>query len=226
MSELILALRTEWTSFGLPGVRGVQGTYSLDDQALPPLTRPLDNNFDWLRQAQPQPHDEWAISGQEPLTEPYLNLRRQIEVALPPSFDTFMLSPDLHSRIRSVTACYLEMPDFMVRTHGVEEGYLFHFLSDQQWCCHWNLYLNQNGEHCVLGSSAAFGFEDDDDEANNNEADKVSSLDLREEEVWVCAPDFSNFIYRFWLENELWYTLRDKEPLTEEQKAYVAHYEK
>lgn len=217
MSELIATLRKEWTSFGLPGVRGVQGTYGLDDRALPPLLRPLDDDFDWLRQAQPQPQDEWDISGEEPLTQAYLGLRQQIEVALPPSFDTFMLSPDLHSRIRSVTACYLQMPDFMVRTHGAEEGYLFHFLSDQQWCCHWNLYLNKNGEHCVLGSSAGYGFEDPDDEA--------SSLDLREEEVWVCAPDFSSFIYRFWLENELWHKLQEEELLTEEQKAYVAHYE-
>ena len=221
MSELLATLRKEWISFGLPGVRAVAGTYGLDDRPAPPLPRPLDDDFDWLRQVQPQPHEEWAISGEEPLTEAYLKLRQQIGVALPRSFDTFMLSPDLHSRVRSVTACYLQMPDFVVQTRGLEDGYLFHFLSDQQWCCHWNLYLNKNGEHCVLGSSQDYGFVDKD-----NEADETSALDLREEEVWVCAPDFSDFICRFWLENEIGFHSYAAEPLTEEQKSYVASYEK
>lgn len=57
--------------------------------------------------------------------------------------------------------------------------------------------------------------------------------------IRVCADTFEDFIYRFWLENELWHKLhrgtfaqhemdmpeRYSEPLTAVERAYLAHYE-
>jgi len=41
-----------------------------------------------------------------------------------------------------------------------------------------------------------------------------------------CAPSFEAFLYRFWLENTIWFSLNDRKPsLTDEQKRYVSHYE-
>jgi len=38
-----------------------------------------------------------------------------------------------------------------------------------------------------------------------------------------CAPSFEAFLYRFWLENSLWFALSDNQSLTDEQQRYVSH---
>ena len=41
----------------------------------------------------------------------------------------------------------------------------------------------------------------------------------------LCADSFSEFLYRFWIENEIWYDLSDPpSELTTEQQRYVEHY--
>jgi hypothetical protein len=217
MSNLQAALRQSWTAFGLPGAREISNfaTYEMNpDLRLPPIAVELDDEFNWLRERRTRAVAEWAISGGDELVTQYIAIRDQVDVALPTAFDTFMQSTTLHRRIRSHTACYLEMPEFPVCTTGVEDGYLIHFLSDQQWCCHWNLYLNRSGEQLVLGSDEAFGFEGQKGE---------SSVDLREEEVWICTHSFNEFVYRFWIENEIAFKHGVK-PLTPEQQAYVDFY--
>jgi hypothetical protein len=37
--------------------------------------------------------------------------------------------------------------------------------------------------------------------------------------MWVEA-----FLYRFWLENTIWFNLDLRKPLTEEQQRYLSHY--
>jgi hypothetical protein len=218
MSQLQSVVCRSWTAFDLPGVRENDrfATYSMSPKLrLPPITIELDDSFNWLRERQADEVEECPISGgDEALVAQYRRVREQVDVAMPPVFDTFMQSPDLHQRVRSVTCCYLQMPDFLVRTAGVEDGYLIHFLSDQQWCCHWNLYLDQNGEQLVLGSDEAFGFEGEKG---------VSRVDLREENVWICADSFNEFLYRFWIENEISFKYGE-EALTSEQQEYVDFY--
>ena len=44
-------------------------------------------------------------------------------------------------------------------------------------------------------------------------------------ESFVCAASFSDFIYRLWIENEIWFRLQlESRPLTEEQERYVGFY--
>ena len=41
----------------------------------------------------------------------------------------------------------------------------------------------------------------------------------------MVAPYFENFVYRFWIENELWEQLESSEDdLSPAQRAYVEHY--
>jgi hypothetical protein len=40
-----------------------------------------------------------------------------------------------------------------------------------------------------------------------------------------CVASFSEFLYRFWIENEIWFALAlEKWPLTSEQEGYANHY--
>jgi hypothetical protein len=41
----------------------------------------------------------------------------------------------------------------------------------------------------------------------------------------ICAQSFEEFLYRFWLENCIWFVLTDKHrQLTDEEENYLRHY--
>jgi hypothetical protein len=43
-------------------------------------------------------------------------------------------------------------------------------------------------------------------------------------EIWYCAPDFESFLYRFWVENEIWLSLSETGgPVNDIQRRYVSH---
>ena len=50
-------------------------------------------------------------------------------------------------------------------------------------------------------------------------------IDLRRLEFFYCASSFSEFLYRFWIENEIWFAIEDdKRPLKTLELQYVNHY--
>lgn len=104
----------------------------------------------------------------------------------------------------------------------LDAGTLLHFLSDSQWVCHWLLYTGPDGE-AVVTSYDPLGFELGEDEETVREASSAT-LDAA-----VCAESFSEFLYRFWIENEIWFALARpgllrRPRLTDEQRRYVEHY--
>jgi hypothetical protein len=218
-------LKTGWWSFALPGFRDhpYPTTYSLFSyEELPPIAAPTDHTFTWLR-SQPR-HEEWSLA-----TNGYPDgsladlswlpqLIAQTEVALPPAFVEFMQDVALHERIRSCTACFLELGDYVVRVTKPVAGVLVHFLSDQQSCLQWYLFAGRSGDHCVMVSGEIYGLQFEPGKGRRDE------VDLSEEEMWMCAPSFTDFVYRFWLENETWFNLYDGEPLSQIQKHYLEHY--
>lgn len=216
-------LKTGWFCFALPGIRDHPSnytTYSLFAyETLPPLQVPEEDSLGWLLSQPLQPRWSLAENGD---TRPDLSklpdLAARGQVGLPAEFSTLMQSEALQARLRSCTACFLELNNYVVRTRRPAEGVLLHFLSDQQWCLHWHLYLTLSGAHCVLVSGEAYGFDFDPQEPRRAE------IDLLAEEVWLCAPTFAEFLYRFWLENEIFFRLFDKLPLTAEQQAYADFY--
>jgi hypothetical protein len=135
------------------------------------------------------------------------------------AFAAFVADRALHERVRSCTACYLELGQFAVPAPA---GTLVHFLSDQQWVLHWLLYVGDDGSEAVVATPVPYGFEGEAPPtlAVGGDADTV-----------VCAESFNEFLYRFWIENEIWFGLRDalprwrrRRPLTDEQQRYAAHY--
>jgi hypothetical protein len=79
-------------------------------------------------------------------------LALEAEIKLPRSFLRFMTTPELQSRVRSCTDCYLDPGERMVQTVGGIPGSLVHFLSDSQSCAHWYLHVLPNGDAGVLES--------------------------------------------------------------------------
>ena len=99
------------------------------------------------------------------------------------------------------------------------EGLLIHFLSDQQWVLHWLLYVGDDGTEAVIATGMPYGFDGEAPSTLGGRPDPAEEL-----VTIVCAETFNEFLYRFWIENEIWFALRDGEPLTAEQRRYAEHY--
>jgi hypothetical protein len=138
-------------------------------------------------------------------------------VRVPPALAAFADDRGLRRRLRSATACYLDLADVAVRTSA--DGVLVHVLSDQQWVLHWLIYLDRVGSEAMVTTSEPVGFlmaEDSDDEPIPEVVPLDGSFDLQ-----VCADSFAEFLHRFWIENELWF-LGGAEPKSPLLASYAA----
>jgi hypothetical protein len=141
------------------------------------------------------------------------------------SFARFVAEPELQSRVRSCTACYLDLGDSAVPVR--DGGSLIHFLSDQQWILHWLLYCDPVGREAVVVTELPYGFEvsDEDLAAFRLEDAAIAVFDPLRAPAAVCAESFREFLWRFRIENEIWFALALRQRvLTAEEQAYVDHY--
>jgi hypothetical protein len=221
-------LERRWWFPSLSGLReGGSATYlpwDLDDQ--PPVINYSDG-FDWLER-EPE-KSEWTIDKADPgaqsraLSSAEL---RTIPVAgkLPTSLLAFAQRTELQRRIRSATAAYLDLGDFAAPT-SVEGSVLLHLLSDQQWCRHWLLYLDSAGGESVLTSTAPIGFRLPADWADEPGAPELPPVVIPLDgtvDLDVCADSFAEFLFRFWVENEIFFELQGRAQLTGQVAAYAA----
>ena len=80
-----------------------------------------------------------------------------------------------------------------------------------------------NGTEAVVSTSAPYGFALGD-EAADFELTASDRFEPGADEALLCADSFSEFVYRFWIENEIWFALNERRGLTPEQERYVGHY--
>jgi hypothetical protein len=206
------ALPRAWWFPNLRGYRSeANGTYArfpLDEQ--PRVA--VSDDLSWLED---RPRTDLGIDtgdeGQQvrPLTTADLDALAG-HLPLPASLRLFAARPDLQPRVPSVTACYLDLGDLLVPT-TVDGGHLLHVLSDQQWVCHWLLYTDADRNEAVVVSGEPIGFRLDKEweDPPPEVIPMDGSYDLE-----VAADSFVEFLYRFWIENELWLALEHGGPLS------------
>jgi hypothetical protein len=224
----LATLPRAWPAPELPGYRqhpdeyATYSTFAYDE--LPPVGRRLDDDLHWLlREPLVTPSlAETEEAATTPATEEALErLLAGQQVTLPRAFAAFIRSGGLRARVRSCTDCYLDLADFAVPV--ASGGWLIHFLSDSQWVLHWLLYCGTDGGEAVVATPRPLGFEleADGDEATVRVFDPAAG-------AAVCAESFSEFLYRFWIENEIWFRRSGVDGpvrrLTAEQRRYVEHY--
>jgi len=190
--------KPHWWGTGLPN-RPVPATYGQFDyeELAPPPGVAFDGTFNWLRD-EPRKKgnihetDRCDVAGQFKELSTFCTRRNR---PLPLAFVTFFQQLDLAERIRSCTACFLELAsDIIPSPKG--KGSLVRFLADQQGCVYWYLFIAPDEQdHCVVASTDFFGSEAE--EAGFDESDPDS--------IVFVAPSFEEFIFRFWLENEYWF---------------------
>jgi hypothetical protein len=133
---------------------------------------------------------------------------------LPEPFLKFMASPELQVQIPSCTACYFDISDTIVQVPIDDGGFLIRFYNDQQDVLLWYLYLTPESDYCIVVSDVMF-------DSVNLEGVTPEQIKGRLE---FCAGSFEEFIYRWWLENDIWMALDEGRPLTEVQTKYLTHY--
>jgi hypothetical protein len=217
--------RRGWYAFDLGQYRPCAGTYCLSPyEDLPPIAAP-DESLAWLGPLDERTDQQMQIHRDRQVASGKLDQivasAQRLGLSLQPSFLRLMGSPELQNRIPSCTACYFSLSDDIISCPGSEQGYIVRFLNDQQEVLLWYLYLTPAGEQRVLVSPVML--------------DEVAQRGPLSEEwrqailtnTFECAPTFAEFIYRFWLENVIWFKLNDQSaPLTADEQAYVAQYER
>jgi hypothetical protein len=201
---------------GLADVRppaGTYGRYAYD--VLPPTPPGLNGTLAWLAEA---PHRPSHV-GQERLAAiaPALAALRQsvvgLDLRLPVAFEAFVESPHLHARVRSPTDCFIDISARAVPSPA--GGYLARFMADSQGCLFWYLYLRPGSpDPGVVVSDSFFGPPEEQwEEPNPNP------------EIEFVAESFEVFLWRFWLESEIWFAAYlEKKSIPETGKAYVQEY--
>jgi hypothetical protein len=216
-----------WWSFDLGTYRPCGSTYCLYPyDSLPPI-RELRGTLDWL-----SPLDSQTDERMQPYRNSSESRRRLTELenevsklglSLPNAFVHLMSASKLQDQIPSCTACTFDLSAHVVPCIGESSGYLIRFLRDQQDVFLWYLYLTPDGDECVLVSAYEFGDEADYN-PNDLPDDQVSAVISH---TWICAPTFETFVYRFWLENTLWFKLNSarNQALTDVEQRYLDHYD-
>ncbi len=217
-----------WLSFDLGHYRPCNSTYCLFPyNKLPDLSHiEWHGDFRWLSSLDDSMNSLMEIYRPDEKTRQETAKRltylqdeaRSLGLSLPPAFVTLMSSWELQTRIPSSTACYFELAKHFVPCPGQKGAYLLRFLNDQQGVLLWYLYLNRQGDEAVVVAPVGF---DTFDINELSEEERQGVIDA----TYYCGAGFEEFIYRFWLENVLWFALNESdELLTVEQTCYLAHY--
>ena len=219
-----------WWGTGLGRYRACDSTYCFYAyDSLPPLP-PLDGSLSWLGALPDELDQRMAIYRNPPEERGSLARLREdadrLGLVLPADFLRLMSSPELQDRVPSCTACYFELGERIAPCPGSPQGYILRFLTDQQAVLAWYLYLAPDGGYCVLASD--YGLDEADEADGEDGEDGSPDAQAMEAQTRVCARSFEEFIYRFWLENTLWFKLSDRrqpQTLTPDERRYIAHYE-
>jgi hypothetical protein len=213
-----------WWAFDLGSYRACDGTYCRYEYESLPQIPSVSESLDWLEPLDERTDARMAIHRNPPEARGEVAKiaasAARLGLALPESFVRLMSSPELQDRIPSCTACYFTLSDDILPCPGSEGGYIVRFYNDQQDVLLWYLYLTPQGAQYVLVTPI--------------ELEEMATDTLTDEErqsihenTWVCAPSFVAFIYRWYLENSIWFKVSesdDESKLTSDERRYLAHY--
>jgi hypothetical protein len=215
-----------WLMFGLPHLRPSRHTYELTDYHALPRIPQIDPHLTWLTPLHPKIHKKMCVyRPDEEAQKTYRENRERImaqamslHLELPDMFVELTGSLELQDRIPSCTACYFDLPETVIESPFRAGDHVIRFLNDQQVCVCWYLYLAADEGPFVISSSGD-GQEPFLDTIEF--AKRASSIDRAKKFAALAAKSFDEFIYRFWIENCIWFHLDMGLPLTRCQLEYV-----
>jgi hypothetical protein len=204
---MTLELQGAWYTYGLPGIECTGATYCRRALADVPSIEAPTPLWSWVPRV---PHPlEWSIDGaSEGQERAFLDAVATARLQLPDSFIEFVTRRELRDAIRSGTGCWWTLGPDSLATLPADPTPTIRFLNDQQDVLFWYLLLDGSPDPPVVVSYQDFG----DPTVEPGPPD----------DVWKCASTFHEFMYRFWIENEVSFRSEAGERLTPEQAVYLA----
>lgn len=215
----LLEVEERWWGVGL-GPRETMATYQpFPYHRQPPLpVERFDGTFAWLRTA---PSTEADVDPDDGAWPGRLAELRSHGFNVPALFDRFIVDADLHRRVPSCT------DNFFLGGAGAEvhplgdDACFLTFYSDSQSCVVWGLRLGKGADR--VAPVLAGVPEHPDEEPPEGQPY------FRFPQLTFCAPTLETFVYRWWLENTIWFATEWEEgqrDLTPDERAYLAHLER
>jgi hypothetical protein len=203
-----------WCSWELEGYRPAEymwERYPYD--TVPPLDPArFTGRFDWFDESQ------WPDPDGQALVAELNRALGAVGLGLPQDFVIFQTHQPLRHLLVEISDCWsgLSLAPKPLPSPVERGAYLLQFLSDQQDCVTWYLYLRP-GQTFVVH---AHGLEFEDDGVHTEEEQFRT--------IFWCAPSFEQFAYRFWVETRIAELLYDgqEQLITGDLREYLNHYRK
>lgn len=214
-----------WITSGRSNLWDCDSTYCPVPYEILPKIHNVGDDFSWLDDFSDGFFD-CTLHTDENLISHLDGIQREIQLHqldLPFEFIQFMSDSRLQAKVPTCTACYLELSDALVAFPWDEPLYALRFMNDSQGCIIWYLLMRPGGTAKVVASRYFFDPEIFEALKDDDEASEYADIFTQ---AYVCADSFLEFIYRFWIENSIWYSLDDERPLTNRESEYICQITK
>jgi hypothetical protein len=217
------SIKREWIISGTNELWGTRGTYSRVAYERLPSPPPLDANFGWLSELPSRDYGCTLDSDDNRIAE-FLRLDSDLQslgFAFPDEFRVFISRTDIQAQIPSCTACYLELSQAVTQLPGYPSSYVVRFMNDSQACELWYLLFQPSVPTRVRANSCFIERDIFDAMQYEKDIDEPLSYDAVLDESCVCSESFGEFIFRFCVENTIWFATHDKLPLAPYERDYL-----
>ncbi len=221
MIATIERLPRAWFTSGHDELWGCDSTYCSVSYDLLPDVSDVSSDFEWLNDF---PDAFWGhstlASDENNIAhfEKIVDLIHDHGLTLPAEFVRFMENHALHAKVPTCTACYLELSEALISLPWDGPCYALRFMNDSQCCILWYLILKREMPTRVVASP--YFFDRDIFDVMNDEEEPMEYREVFENS-FLCAESFLEFIYRFWIENAIWFSHRDQRQLSRRESEYV-----
>jgi hypothetical protein len=197
---------------------------------LPALPEHLVTSMSWLASLPLESRDDSILrtgQAQRPLSGdlvPWLTSQGVPAHLLPEPLSLLASRPELLGGIASVTLCFVDFGDHVVVVdESAGGGWLVRFMMDSQAVLSWLIHIEPSGSHSVLVTPAwTIGYDvpSEPDEPFPVPTHPLGRDDLRRLDVETCAHGLTEFLARFWLENQTWRVIHGASP-SEDVRRYL-----
>lgn len=211
-----LPLTPCWLGIGLGTARPARGTYQVYRYgSLPPVVEHLASSWAWIERGPAPTLVNGSLSRHLAVVE---GMVANAGYALPADFallfDRFV---GQRTVVRSCTGARFVLHPAVWTPAEVFGGLVVPFLHDEETSTGWGLWVHPSGSEAVLAFRLTPSIGDEAPPPRISRTHQAVDLS------WV-SPSLTSFVYRFELENQIWFAQHGRGTRTLEHQAYMAHY--
>lgn len=205
-----------WTTSGHGSLWNSEGTYTEIPFSLLPTIPPVDDSWNWLAQEDEVGYGIDWDDREGPRAFDFAKSIGEFGFEVPEDIFEFLSNDELQLKVPSCTDCFLELSSSIIKLNCFPDQFLFRFLNDSQFCVMWYLLFQPGEPVKVVSSNHILDLE------ILGETNTTLSHDQAVCNSRLSALSFKEFIYRFWVENVIWFSERDGIIYSDRQAEYIS----